>query len=64
VPEVIILSEEQRAFAKFVADVPEEPAVALALNHPSPPPADSSSEIALLQIDSLEVKPLESTAKD
>jgi hypothetical protein len=57
--EVMVLAEERRAFAKFVAEVPEETEVALALTHPAHAAADEPVEIALLQIDSLEVKPLE-----
>lgn len=61
-PEVIVLAEERQAFAEFVAEVPEEPSVALALTRPSPESADEPLEIALLRIDGLEVKPLESSA--
>ena len=61
-PEVIVLAEEREAFAEFVAEVPEEPSVALALTQPSPESADEPLEIALLRIDGLEVKPLESSA--
>jgi hypothetical protein len=61
-PEVIVLAEERQAFAKFVAEVPEDRDVALALTRPAE--ADDSVEIALLQIDSLEVKPLEAKAKE
>ena len=61
-PEVIVLAEERRAFAEFVAEVPEEPSVAMALTRPSPSSADEPLEIALLRIDGLEVKPLESSA--
>ncbi len=61
-PEVIVLAEEREAFAEFVAEVPQEPSVALALTRPSPESADEPLEIALLRIDGLEVKPLESFA--
>ncbi len=59
-PEVIVLAEERQAFVRFVAEVPDEPSVALALAHPAPAASGDVGEIALLQIDPLEVKPLES----
>ena len=61
-PEVMVLAEEREAFAKFVAEVPDEPSAALALAHPAPSATSDVVEIALLQIDLLEVKPLESGA--
>jgi hypothetical protein len=61
-PEVIVLAEEREAFAKFVAEVPDEPSVALAFAHPAPAATSDVVEIALLQIDLLEVKPLVSGA--
>ena len=61
-PEVIVLAEEREAFAEFVAEVPLEPSVALALTRPSAASSDKPLEIALLRIDGLEVKPLESFA--
>jgi hypothetical protein len=63
-PEVIVLAEERQAFAKFVAEVPEQPKVALALAHPALVAADDAVEIALLQIDGLDVKPLEGSASE
>jgi hypothetical protein len=63
-PEVIVLAEERQAFVKFVAELPEERDVALALTRPAPPEADVPVEIALLQIESLEVKPLEETPRE
>jgi hypothetical protein len=63
-PEVIVLAEERQAFAKFVAELPEEGNVALALTRPAPPMADSPVEIALLQIEEVEVKPLEGTPNE
>ncbi len=62
--EVIVLAEERQAFARFVAEVPEERDVAVALTRPAPPEADDPVEIALLQIDGLDVKPLESVARE
>jgi hypothetical protein len=63
-PEVIVLAEERDAFARFVAEVPNEPSVALALTRPAPAASGDAVEIALLKIDSLEVKPLESSATE
>jgi hypothetical protein len=59
--EVIVLAEERDAFARFVAKLPVEQDVAVALTRPAPENADRPIEIALLQIKSLEVKPLEAT---
>ena len=63
-PEVIVLAEERAAFAKFVAKLPEEKEVALALTQPAPAAPDAPVEIALLEIGSVEVKPLEATARE
>jgi hypothetical protein len=63
-PEVIVLPEERQAFARLVSKIPEERAVAVALTQHAPAAAEDSVEIALLQIDSLDVKPLEPTAKE
>jgi anti-sigma factor RsiW len=62
-PEVIVLAEEREAFARFVAEMPQNPQVALALTRPAPPLPDDTTEIALLKIDNLEVKPLEPSTK-
>ncbi|MGB7845299.1 MAG: hypothetical protein WBL63_06765 [Candidatus Acidiferrum sp.] len=62
--EVIVLAEEREAFAKFVAELPEERDVALALTRPAPTAEDVPVEIALLQIESLEVKPMEETPRE
>jgi hypothetical protein len=59
--EVIVLAEEREAFSRFLAQVPENPAMAAALTRPAPKENESAVEIALLKIDTLEVKPLEST---
>ena len=57
--EVIVLAEERRAFAKFVAKIPQERAVALALTRPAPALPEAPTEIALLRIEEMELKPLE-----
>ena len=59
--EVVVLAEEREAFSRFIAQVPENPAVVLALTHPAPQAGESPVEIASLKIDILEVKPLESS---
>ena len=61
-PEVMVLSEEREAFAHFVAQVPERPEVALALTRPAAAAPEPLAEIALLQIEFLEMKPLDPTA--
>jgi hypothetical protein len=63
-PEVIVLEEDRQAFAKFVARIPRERDVALALTQPAPSISDGSVEISLLQIESVEVKPLETALAD
>jgi hypothetical protein len=60
-PEVLILPEEQAAFIRFVTDLPEERDVAVAFTQPATEAKDEAVEIALLQIDELDVKPLESS---
>jgi hypothetical protein len=62
-PEVIVLAEERQAFARFVAEIPQEREVAMAMTKPAQERAGDPLEIALLQIESLEVKPLEGTTK-
>ena len=59
-PEVIVLTEEREAFSRFIARVSENPAAARSLTRPVLEGTDSVVEIALLKIDTLEVKPLES----
>jgi len=64
VPQVIVLAEERNAFVKFVAELPEKKEVALALTRAAEAPEDVPIEIALLQIESLELKPLEGTPRE
>lgn len=59
--QVIVLVEERRAFAKFVADLPREPKIAQALTRPAPVALDAPVDIALLRIEDMELKSLEST---
>lgn len=63
-PEVLVLPEERAAFARFVADLPEAGDAAVAFTRPATDAKDEAVEIALLQIDELEVKPLESSNRD
>jgi anti-sigma factor RsiW len=60
-PEVMVLAEERVAFVRFVADLPEERDVAVAYTRPATEMKDEAVEIALLQIDELDLKPLESS---
>lgn len=62
--EVIVLPEERAAFARFVARLPEEEDVAVMLARPAPEKEESALEIALLQIDEVEVKPLDLTTRE
>jgi hypothetical protein len=59
VPEVIVLPEEQAAFAKFVRQLPERQEVILAVAHAAPANDDLPAEIASLEIEGLEMKPLD-----
>lgn len=63
-PEVLVLPEEREAFARFVARLPKEKNVALALAHPAPERVDAPVEIALLDLGNIEVKPLESESRE
>jgi len=60
-PEVIVLEEERQAFAKFVAELPEQRGVALTMTRPALEADKDSLEIALLRVESLELKSLEGT---
>jgi hypothetical protein len=55
---VIVRPEERRAFAQLVAELPANRNMALALANPAPAQAEDSLEISLLQMGSVEVKPL------
>lgn len=63
-PEVIVLAEERQAFAEFVAELPREKDVALALTRPAPEAEDAPLEIALLQTSDIEVKPLDGAPRE
>jgi predicted anti-sigma-YlaC factor YlaD len=62
-PEVIVSAEERQAFARFLADSPE-PADMAALARAAQERSEDAVEIALLQIKTLEVKPLDETASE
>jgi len=57
-PEVIVLPEERAAFARFVADTPEQ-GVVLAVARAAPSNEDVSFQIAVLEIHELEVQSLD-----
>lgn len=63
-PEVIVLAEEREAFARFVSEVPDDAAVAVALTRPAEPEGADPVEIALLQIEPLQVQPLVGTSSE
>ena len=58
-PEVIVLPEERRAFARFVAEPPRDQEVALALTRAAPPNDEVTAEIVALEIEGLELKSLD-----
>ena len=58
-PEVLVLREEQEAFAHFVAELSSDRDAAVALASVEPAKGDTPVEIALLTIESVEVKPLQ-----
>jgi hypothetical protein len=62
-PEVIVLAEERAAFTRFVSEVPEAGAGTLALAQPAQPENDEPTEIALLWIEPLDVKPIDSSSR-
>jgi hypothetical protein len=62
--EVLVLAEERAAFVRFVTDLPEERDAAVALTRPATEAKDEAVEIALMQIDELEVKPLEPSNRE
>jgi anti-sigma factor RsiW len=61
VPEVIVPAEQRQALATFVTELPKQADLASALTQPTPVTPDVPVEIALLQIEGVEVKPLEGT---
>jgi anti-sigma factor RsiW len=60
-PEVLVLPEEQQAFRRFVRDISKDRDTAKALVAAVPDSADAPVDIALLTIESVEVKPLKGT---
>ena len=62
--EVIVSAEERQAFVRFVADSPEPPNVAVVLAAAAREGPEDPVQIALLQIKSLEVKPLDDSASE
>jgi len=63
-PEVLVPADEREAFAHFVATLQERGDVAVALVTPSSDAKGEPAGLKRLQIDSLEVKPLEGTESE
>jgi hypothetical protein len=63
-PEVLVLPEEQQAFRRFVRDISKDRDAAKALVAAVPDSADAPVEIALLTIESVEVKPLDGVDRE
>jgi len=57
--EVIVLPEERKAFAKFMAELPKEKSVTAGLTRPVSEPENAPVEIALLHIQELKLELLE-----
>ena len=57
--EVIVLADQREAFARFVAELPNEKEATAGLTRPASEPEGVPVEIALLQIHELKVEPLE-----
>ncbi len=58
-PEVLVPPDEREAFSRFVAVLDERREVVLALVRPATPTKDESPSLEPLQINGLEIKPLE-----
>ena len=58
-PEVLVPPDEREAFARFVVVLQERKEVAVALMTPATPMKDESAILEPLQINGLEIKPLE-----
>jgi len=62
--QVVVLAEEREAFQRFVAQLSAQQDLAVALAHPAPAVPEHPVEIALLQIDFLDVTLPDSTARE
>jgi hypothetical protein len=62
--EIIVLPEEQQAFAELVDKVAQDRETALALTRPASPSEMAPVDIALLRIESVEVKPLRADQRE
>ena len=58
-PEVLVPPDEREAFARFIATLGERREVAVALVRPAEQTKDKSASLEPLQINGLEIKPLE-----
>ena len=56
--EVVVLAEEREAFARFAAEIPQRQEIAVALTKPASVQPGAPVEIALLQIDKMDLAPL------
>jgi hypothetical protein len=63
-PEVLVLREEQEAYAHFVTELSKDRDSAIVLTSAAAEGGDAPVEIALLTIKSVEVKPLEGSGNE
>ncbi len=63
-PAVLVSREEQEAFAHFVNEISNDRDSAIALASAAPENGDAPLEIALLKIESVEVRPLERSDRE
>jgi hypothetical protein len=63
-PEVLVPADEREAFARFVATLRERSDVAVALATPALPTKGEPGDLKPLQINGLEIKPLEGTESE
>jgi hypothetical protein len=63
-PEVLVPPDEREAFARFVAVLGERREVALALVTPAAQRKEEPASLTPLQINGLEIKPLEGTESE
>jgi len=63
-PEVLVLREEQEAYAHFVSGLSKDRDSRIALTSAAPEPGDAPVEIGFLTIKSVEVKPLEGSGNE
>jgi len=64
VPEVLVLREEREAFALFLAELPREREIAVALTRPAPQGDEQAVEVTLLKTGVLNIRLLEPATPD